>query len=47
MQQAVRRAGVVKLATPHTLRHYSESPIIPSRLGNKVDPLRWGVLDSA
>ena len=21
MQQAVRRAGVVKLATPHTLRH--------------------------
>ena len=30
MKQAVRDAGIVKPATPHTLRHYSEFRTMPS-----------------
>jgi integron integrase len=31
VSQAARRAGIAKLATPHTLRHYPECGIIPRR----------------
>ena len=48
LQRAIRRAAVaakiLKPVTPHTLRHYAESPVMPSE---PIDLVRSPVISAA
>jgi integrase len=41
MRSAVRRAGITKRATPHTLRHYSACRIMPNLGVSAGEALAW------